>query len=134
VVAVTLDSNIYVSALQYGGAGARLLGIARSGGMRIDTSDAILAETIGVLRDKFRWDGYRLHFAREGLRKLANVVVPSQTLHVADDPEDNRVLECAVAAGSDYIVTNDKDLLRLAEYGGIRIIRAVEFLQRRLER
>lgn len=59
--------------LQYGGAGARLLGMASSGGMRIDTSDAILAETIGVLRDKFGWDGYRLLFAREELRKLANV-------------------------------------------------------------
>jgi len=98
--------------------------------MRIDTSDAILAETIGVLRDKFGWDGYRLLFAREELRKLANVVVPLQTLYVIDDPDDNHVIECAVAAGSEYIVTNDKDLLRLVEYRGIRIIRAAEFLQR----
>jgi len=63
VISATFDSNIYVSALQFGGVGARLLGMARAGAIRIDTSDAILAEVIGVLRDKFGWDGYRLHFA-----------------------------------------------------------------------
>ena len=51
----TLDTNIYVSALQYGGAGARLLGMARAGMIRIDVSDAIVNETIHVLRDKFEW-------------------------------------------------------------------------------
>jgi uncharacterized protein len=134
VISVTLDSNIYVSALQFGGIGVRLIGMARSGAIRMDTSEAILAETIGVLRDKFGWDGYRLHFARLDLRKFAHVVVPTQKLNVTGDPDDNRILECAIAAGSDYIVTYDKDLLRLGEYAGIKIVRAVDFLQRGMER
>jgi predicted nucleic acid-binding protein len=79
-----------------------------------------------VLRDKYGWEGYRLHFARLELRKLANVVVPTQTLSITDDPDDNRILECAVAAGSDVIITYDSDLLRLSEYGGIKIIRAAD--------
>ena len=62
---VTLDTNIYVSALEFGGVGARLLGMARAGMFRIDVSDAILDELLTVLRDDFRWDGYRLHFGRE---------------------------------------------------------------------
>lgn len=61
----TLDTNIYVSALEFGGVGARLLGMARAGAFRIDVSDAILDEVVTVLRDDFRWDGYRLRFARE---------------------------------------------------------------------
>jgi uncharacterized protein len=32
---------------------------------------------------------------------------------VLDDPDDNRVIECAVASGSYCVVTGDKDLLRL---------------------
>jgi putative PIN family toxin of toxin-antitoxin system len=104
--------------------------MARSGAIRMDTSDAILAETMGVLRDKFGWDGYRLHFARLELRKFAHIVVPMQTLDVTGDPDDNRILECALAAGSDCIVTYDQDLLRLGEYGGIRIVTAVDFLRR----
>ena len=134
MIRLTVDSNIYVSALQFGGIGVRLIGMARSGAIRMDTSEAILAETTGVLRDKFGWDGYRLHFARLDLRKFAHIVVPTQTLNVTDDPDDNRILECAIAAGSDYIVTYDKDLLRLGEYAGIKIVRAVDFLQRGMAR
>ena len=65
MLGVTLDTNIYVSALEFGGVGARLLGMARAGMFRIDVSDAILDELLTVLRDDFRWGGYRLRFARE---------------------------------------------------------------------
>jgi putative PIN family toxin of toxin-antitoxin system len=82
-----------------------------------------------VLRDKFGWEGYRLHFAMLELRKFAHIVVPTQVLDVTRDPDDNRILECAIAAGSDYIVTYDQDLLRLGEYAGIKIVSAADFLQ-----
>ena len=40
---------------------------------------------------------------------LTNRVVPRQTLDVIkEDPSDNRILECAVEAGSEYVVTWDK--------------------------
>ncbi len=81
--------------------------------IRIDISHAILDETIGVLRDKFGWEGYRLHFARAALLNFANLVTPTQRLDIADDPDDDRIIECAVAAGSDFIVTYDTDLLRM---------------------
>ena len=134
MISVTLDSNVYVSALQFGGIGVRLIGMARSGVIRVDGSEVILAETVGVLRDKFGWDGYRQHFASLELRKVVHIVGPTQTLMVTDDPDDNRVLECAIAAGSDCIETHDKDLLRLGEYARIKIVRAVDFLQRAMER
>lgn len=44
------------------------------------------------------------------------------------DPDDNRVLECAVAAGSRYIVSGDRDLLNLGSYAGIPILRVSDFL------
>jgi putative PIN family toxin of toxin-antitoxin system len=133
VVGVTLDTNVYVSALEFGGIGARLVGMARAGEFRLDMSDAILDELATVLRDDFHWDGYRMRFAGIELRKVANVVSPTQTLSVTDDPDDNRILECAVEAGSDFILTYDKALLRLGEYAGIQIIRADKFLQRGLD-
>ena len=93
MIRVTLDSNIYVSALQFRGIGVRLVGMARLGAIRMDTSEAILAETMGVLRDKFGWDGYRLHFARLELRKFAPVVVPTQTLDETG-PESRSSTRC----------------------------------------
>jgi putative PIN family toxin of toxin-antitoxin system len=133
VTSATLDTNVYISALQYSGAGARMICLAKAGKLRIDTSDVILDEVVGVLRDKFAWDGYRLHFARAALAKIANRVTPVEAVAVTADPDDDRVLECAKAAGSDYIVTEDKDLLRLGEFEGMLIVRMSEFMKRLVE-
>ena len=42
---------------------------------------------------------------------------------------DNRILECAVEAQEDVIVTGDKHLLKLKKYKGINIITLAEFLE-----
>ncbi len=129
-MSVTLDTNIYVSALEFGGVGARLIGMARFGMLQVDLSDAILDELVTVLRDDFHWEGYRLHFLREEMRRIARHVTPKVRIDaLKDDPDDNRILECAVEAGSDWIVTEDKDLLRLGEYSGIRIVTTRQFLR-----
>jgi predicted nucleic acid-binding protein len=92
----------------------------------MDVSDAIL----GVLRDKFAWDGYRMQDARSRILHIANRVSPSRTIDaVKDDPDDNRILECAVEAGSECILTEDKDLLRMGAFDGIKIMRPAEFLR-----
>jgi putative PIN family toxin of toxin-antitoxin system len=106
VQGVTLDTNVYVSALEFGGIGSRLIGLARAGSIRMDVSDAILDEPITVLRDDFHWDGYRMKFARLELERLGNLVAPKMILNVTVDPDDNRIVECAVEAGSDFLVTS----------------------------
>ena len=66
---------------------------------------------------------------------MARTVTPAVQLDIIkEDPPDNRILECAVAAGSDYLVTGDKDLLRLGRYDSIRILTVSEFLRLLLER
>lgn len=49
---------------------------------------------------------------------------------VPRDPEDNAVLECALAAQARFIVTGDLDLLSLETFRGIEIVRAAEFMRR----
>ena len=84
---------------------------------------------VGVLRDRFGWEAYRLHAIRAALLKFANRVAPTQSLHKADDPDDDRAIECAVTAGSDFILTHNTDLLRIEQYGGIKIVQAADFLR-----
>lgn len=67
--------------------------------------------------------------ARRELQRIGNLVEPTQTLSITGDPDDNRILECAVTAGSEFIVTEDRGLLRLTAFEGIRIVRAAEFLR-----
>jgi putative PIN family toxin of toxin-antitoxin system len=129
LIGATLDSSVFIRALHFGGPAASLLAHARAGTIRIDISDAILSETNRVLRDKFQWDGYRLHDARGKLLSISNHVRPSQTVNVIkEDPDDDRILECAVAAESDYIVSEDKDLLRLGRYGNAQIVNIADML------
>jgi predicted nucleic acid-binding protein len=58
-------------------------------------------------------------------------VSPAEIIEaVPADPDDNRVLECAVAAGSEVIVTGDKHLLALGSFRGIDIVMVSDFLKR----
>ena len=126
---VTLDSSAYISALQFNGRAVRLLRMAADADIEIAISEPILTEVIGVLRERFGWDGYLLHAARERIKSITKLVTPSQTLNVIDyDSADNRILECAVEAGSEFIVSEDKDLLRLKEHGNARIVRAADMI------
>ena len=71
---------------------------------------------------------------RERIQSITKFVTPSETLDVIDyDPPDNRILECAAEAGSEFIVSEDKDLLRLRHHGNARIIRAAEIRYRSRE-
>ena len=129
VISATLDTSVYIRALHFGGPATIIIGHARAGRIRIDISDAIVAETNRVLRDKFQWDGYSLQDAREKLLALGNRVCPTETLHVVkEDPDDDRILECAATAKSDSIVSEDKDLLRLGQFGNTRIVSVRDFI------
>ena len=135
VPTLTLDTSVYVGALNSRGFGYRLFYLAQSKLIRIDISDAILDETCRVLRERFEWDAYRLRHARIKLASVTNRVAPTEFLQVIkEDPPDNRILECAAEAGSEFILTWDKDLLRLGEYAGIKIMTPSQFLERGRER
>ena len=62
--------------------------------------------------------------------ELATFVKPVENIDIIkEDPDDNRILECAVAGNVDYIVTGDPDLLDLKEFRKIKIRTAKEFLE-----
>ena len=62
--------------------------------------------------------------ARQQIESFTKLVDPKQTLNVVDaDPDVNRIVECAVEAGSQFIVTHDSDLLRMTRYEGIEIMK-----------
>ena len=55
----------------------------------------------------------------------------TEDLHmVADDPDDDKFIECALAAGASLIVSGDYHLLDLGEYEGVRVLSAAEFVAR----
>ena len=81
-----------------------------------------------MLARKFSRDAEQLARAALFLSELSLAVKPRRRLRVVKDEPDNRVLECALAAHANVIVTGDKDLLELREYRGVRIISLREYL------
>jgi len=55
-------------------------------------------------------------------------VAPEEVPAASRDPKDDIFLATAVVSGAQYLVSEDKDLLVLNPYQGIRILNALEFL------
>jgi len=56
--------------------------------------------------------------------------VPKRKVNVVkQDPDDNKFIEAALEGEADYIVTQDRHLLKLKEFEGIKIVTPEEFLR-----
>jgi hypothetical protein len=64
---------------------------------------------------------------------MGQLVEPGSSLSVvADDPDDNRVLECAVDGSAGFVVSGDHHLLALGKYASILIVTPRRFLDLQL--
>lgn len=126
---VVFDTNIYISALVIPGGNAEEAYVkALRGNFELFTSVAILTETASVLQIKFEWTEDRIRQAIRNISETATVLRPRPTLHLLKDEPDNRILECAIAAQADWIVTGDRHLLVLKRHANSAIISLADFL------
>lgn len=129
---VVLDTNVIVSALHFPRSRlARILTLIQAGRIDLSISEFILAEVEGVLVSKFDWTKDSAREAREVIRSLAaDVLDPKESISVVKGSDaDNRILECAVEAKANFLITGDKEhLLPLETFQGVRIVSPAEFL------
>jgi putative PIN family toxin of toxin-antitoxin system len=120
---VFFDSNVYVAEALVGGGAERLLAATAKAGWRIYTSAYVLAEVERALVGRLDSTRRFAVLARIRVRRRATIIVPPSSRHqVPDDAADSPILQAALAAGVDYLVTNDTDLLSLSPYEGLRIV------------
>ena len=126
---VVLDTNVVVSGLLHQkGAPAAILDAATSKLFRSYISQSLLDEYHEVLaRDYLGVDQRRAARFLADLRKVAIFVVPRGKISVARDPDDDRVMECALEARADFIVTgNIRDFP--SPFHGVRVVAPRDFL------
>jgi putative PIN family toxin of toxin-antitoxin system len=129
-IEVVLDTNVLVSSALSDGKPFEILQLAEQGEIISVTSPAI----VGELGDVLRRD--RLPFSDDQVDELVTKVVsisraiePEVTVEaVEDDPDDDKILECAIAGDVDCIVSGDSHLLDLESYRGVDIYSPDEFL------
>ncbi len=126
---IVFDTNVYISAFVIPGSRSDLaFRLALRGAFELIVSREILAELRGKLASKFGLAEPELNRVERTVLGVAALVEPGIELRVLEDEPDNRVLECAAAAGASAIVTGDRHLLRLKVYEGIGIMTVSELL------
>jgi putative PIN family toxin of toxin-antitoxin system len=135
-VRLVLDTNAAVSGLLWHGNPGKLIDAAQAGSLILCASAPLLAELHGVLgREKFAKHLQVRELTAteifEGYAALTIVVVPAIIPPaIIDDPDDDAVLACAVAAKVDLVVSGDPHLLKLVQYEGIPIVAPAEAVER----
>lgn len=130
MIRIVADTNVYVSAIVFGSTCEEILTLARSGLVEINISPAIQRELRRVLRTGFQWTEPQVRAALTEVATFTSLVYPTVKLTgIVGDDADHRILECAVAAEAEFLVTGDKkDLLPLVLFREIRIVSPREFL------
>ena len=97
---IVLDTNVLISAILFGGLPRRVLEKVISGEIDCTLSFAILDELRDVLqRSKFGFSPEQTIAIIDELHAICEIVNPARRIRtIKADPDDNRILECAIEA------------------------------------
>jgi putative PIN family toxin of toxin-antitoxin system len=138
-IKVTLDTNILISGSFWKGDSYKILLLIETQQIICILSPNIIEEYKEVMESEEITE--KIFNKNLAINKIINYIILTATIIsptsklkvVKKDPDDNKIIECAVEGKSDFIITNDKHLLNLKKYKKIKIITPEEFL-RKLEK
>lgn len=133
---IVFDTNIFISAIIFGGNPRVCLEMARNGEIELFTSRALLLELARKLAEKFGWSSEDVREVIVGISKFAQIASTKRKVNlIKKDPKDNRVLEVAAEAKADFIISGDKQhILPIGSFRGIKIVSAADFIKRHSSR
>ncbi len=128
---VVFDTNVLVSALQFGKPGSVPREALNTALQRctLATSQEQEAELARILTTKFDWQLNKVEDALGFILQRSIRVELIHTIHLCRDPADDMFLECADLTKAQYLVAGDKDLLVLGSYGETKILTPHAFLK-----
>ena len=125
------NTNIFISGTFWRGLPRRALHLAMRGKVEVVTCESLLDELRDVLTrpDKpFCLSAKEADKVINKVRGYVRMVMPTRKVDVCRDPDDNLVIECALAGGAQYIVTGDPDLKVLRRFEEIEIVDVQTFV------
>ena len=127
---VFFDTCVYAAEALLGEGAQQILEATERAGWRVYISSYLLDELERVLTVKLGFASRLSRLARRRIIRRAGLVDPPASRHVVPgDPADSPILQAALAAGADYLVTNDAHLLALHPYEGLGIISMSDYLK-----
>ncbi|MCK9266903.1 putative toxin-antitoxin system toxin component, PIN family [bacterium] len=132
MIKIVCDTNIYLSSLiSTEGPPDELLSLARKEKIVIYISSFIISEIEQVLQKKILMEKTVIQGVIKEIRGFTQLVTPKVTVEIIKKKvSDNRILECAIEANADFLVSGDKKyLLPLKKHKKIKIVSPAEFLK-----
>jgi len=128
---VVIDTNVFISGLNFAGKPGEVLDMLIKEEIDVYISSFILSELENILRERFGWVDEQIVKALSIIEAKAIKIQPKIRLSVIKEKDaDNRILECAVEAEVDYLISGDKrHILPLKEYSGVQLLSPDEFLR-----
>ena len=132
---ITVDTNFLISATQWDNSVAfKLLKRLLEANIKIFTTKDILDEFSEVLQRDFKYNKEETTNILEEILVFVNIIEAQEKIKIVkDDPDDDKIIECALASNSDYLITYDRHLLKIKEYKSIKIITPEEMLKLKIK-
>jgi putative PIN family toxin of toxin-antitoxin system len=127
VIAVVCDSNVYVSALVFGGTPREVVALGETGRIQLVASATLVSEVERVLVRKFQWEGHRVQRFCGPLWDTCRFVEPVTKVKLCRDPKDDHLLALAADGHAGYLITGDNDLLAVGGFQVVRILSPANF-------
>lgn len=135
MIRITVDTNVLISASFWHGASEKIIDKVENKELTLVLSEGILEEYYKVLeykeiKEKIEEKDLEMKQTLLKIGMIAEIVEVKYKIDlIKEDPDDNKIIECAISGKVDYIISKDNHLLKYKEYKGIKIITPEEFIK-----
>lgn len=127
---IVLDTNVLVSAIVYAGKPERILELVVNEKITGYVSQFLLTELLKTLRTKFDLTEQELSRVDKLIREIFEISEPTVVPQIIErDPADNQILALAERVEAHFVVSGDKDVLKVQFYKGISIVNPDQMLE-----
>lgn len=132
---VVLDTNVFISAVFFGGVPGKILRAWRDGKIQITLSSAIVEEYIDVLhRLEKRYPPIEAEPVIGLLLTGTEIIaVPPLDKQVSTDPDDDKFIACGMASKAEFLISGDRHLLAVDDFKSLKIVSPSDFIKKYLK-
>lgn len=132
---ITVDTNILISATFWHGDSEEIIKKVENKEIELFLSNDIIEEFIEVLnykeiQNKIKIKNLEIIRSIQKIILISEIITPKRKIDIVkEDPDDNKILECALEGNVNYIISQDRHLLKFKKFNDIKILKPEEFLK-----
>ena len=128
---IVIDTNVLISGVFLGGFPRKILSAVVGQKITACATAEIINEYEEIVQEMInRKQGHINRAILSPLIQAMEIIEPVTHIGICRDPDDNKFLECAKDSHALYIVSGDKDLLVIEQFGNIQIVNAKDFCEK----